>query len=61
MALCTVVASGGCFISQPSVKYEFDVIINGSQRLTKFRSYNYGGFVAQNYILRINGTMLRFH
>nr|WIL60004.1 nodulation protein [Melilotus officinalis] len=36
MALCTVVVSGGCFLSKRCLQYEFDLIINGSQRLTNF-------------------------
>jgi hypothetical protein len=36
MALCTMVVSGGYFFSKRCVKYEFDLIINGSKRLTNF-------------------------
>ncbi|CAI8587884.1 unnamed protein product [Vicia faba] len=36
MALSTMVVSGGCFFSKVRLKYEFDLVINGSQRLTKF-------------------------
>lgn len=36
VALSTMIVSGGCFFSKHRLKYEFDLIINGSQRLTNF-------------------------